>query len=173
MSGLIHLYCGEGKGKTTAAIGLALRAFGQGKTVLILQFLKGRDSGEVKVLKGLGIPVLRGKAGKKFSRDMTRAEREETRALNTEQLSLAVHMAREEGCDMLILDEAAAAYRLNLVDREMLRELVENKPTRLELVLTGRDPAPFMRDAADYITEMKKIRHPYDKGTAARRGVEF
>lgn len=167
--GQVHLYWGDGKGKTTAAVGLALRALGAGQRVVILQFLKGADSGEVPLLRTLGAEVLRGDPSQKFFSRMDEAEREENRRLQTENLRAA--LARN--ADLLILDEACAAWQLGMVDRELLRMAVEQKPPRQELVLTGRQPAGWMLQAADYSTEMRCCRHPYQKGLAARQGVEF
>ena len=141
-NGLIHLYHGDGKGKTTAAMGLAVRALGCGRRVVIVQFLKGGATGELEPLQTLGATFYRGKAGQKF----------------------VFQMNEEEAC---------AAWNLNMVDRELLQNAVLRKPAEQELAMTGRDPAPWMLDAADYITEMCCRRHPYEKGIPARKGVEF
>lgn len=167
--GLIHLYWGNGKGKTTAAMGLALRALGHGKRVVIVQFLKGMESGEVALLGRLGAVICRGKAGQKFVSQMREEEKRLTREVQTENLVRALRTP----ADLLILDEACAAYRLDMVDEELLKQAVLQKPLEQELVLTGRDPADWMRSVADYSTEMRCHRHPYEKGIAARKGVEF
>ena len=167
--GLLHLYYGDGKGKTTAAMGLALRALGSGKRVVIVQFLKGGQSGEIPLLEQLGAKIYRGKAGQKFVFQMNEEEKAATRALQTENLRRAL----AEPADLLILDEACAAWNLNMVDRLLLQNAVLHKPAEQELAMTGRDPAPWMLDAADYITEMCCRRHPYEKGIPARKGVEF
>lgn len=167
--GLIHLYCGEGKGKTTAAMGLALRALGAGRRVVIVQFLKGRRTGEIPLLESLGAQVFRGKAGTKFSFQMDGKERAETRSLQAEHLRAALELDAE----LLVLDEACGAWETDLVDRDLLRKAVLEKPAGQELVLTGREPAGWMREAADYITEMRCCRHPYQRGVPAREGVEF
>ncbi len=167
--GLVHLYCGDGKGKTTAAMGLALRALGHGEKVVIVQFLKGSETGELAGLQKLGAVVLRGKAGQKFVFQMNDAEKAETKALQTENLQKALALPS----DLLILDEACAACRLGLVEEQVLRRAVLQKPAGREVVLTGRGPADWMVDAADYCTEMQCRKHPYKKGIAAREGVEF
>ena len=167
--GLIHLYCGEGKGKTTAAMGLALRALGHGQRVVIVQFLKSGRSGEAALLEKLGAVVLSGKPTPKFTHQMTPAEKAETRRLQTAHLARALDLP----CDLLVLDEACAACRLGMVEEDLLRAAVLEKPGEREVVLTGRGPAPWMLDAADYITEMQARRHPYEKGIAAREGVEY
>ena len=167
--GLIHLYWGEGKGKTTAAMGLALRALGNGKRVVVVQFLKGGDSGEIPLLRSLGAIVYRGKAGQKFVHQMDEAEKLQTRAMQTENLRQALR----EPADLLILDEACAACRLDMVEESLLRQAVLEKPAEQELVLTGRTPADWMREAADYSTEMRCHRHPFNQGIGARKGVEY
>lgn len=167
--GLVHLYCGQGKGKTTAAMGLALRALGSGQSVVIVQFLKGGQSGEIPLLRALGAQIFRGKAGTKFSFQMSEAEKAETRALQTRHLRQAL----ECECDLLVLDEACSAWQTDLVDRDLLQKAVLEKPAGREVALTGREPPDWLWAAADYITEMKCHRHPYEKGVPARRGVEF
>ncbi len=167
--GLVHLYWGDGKGKTTAAMGLALRALGNGCRVVVVQFLKGADSGEVALLRRLGAKVYRGKAGQKFVFQMDAEEKAATRAIQTENLRAALG----EPADLLVLDEACAAWQLDMVDKDLLERAVRARPAGQELVLTGRTPAPWMEELADYSTEMKCRRHPYEKGVKARRGVEF
>lgn len=169
MTGLVHLYWGEGKGKTTAAMGLALRSLGAGRRVVIVQFLKGRQTGEIPLLEQLGARVLRGKAGLKFSFQMNEEEKAETKALQTENLRRAL----ECDADLLVLDEACAAWQTELVDRELLRQAALDRPQGREVVLTGRNPPDWMREAADYSTEMKCHRHPFEQGVPAREGVEF
>ena len=109
--GLLHLYYGDGKGKTTAAMGLALRALGSGKKVVVLQFLKGGKSGEIPLLEQLGAKIYRGKAGQKFVFQMNDAEKAATRALQDRNLTVA--MAQE--ADLLVLDEAGSAWELDMV----------------------------------------------------------
>ena len=167
--GLVHLYWGEGKGKTTAAMGLALRALGQGARVVIVQFLKGADTGEVPLLRQLGAEIYRGKAGQKFVFQMDEAEKAATRRLQDQNLAAA--LARP--ADLLVLDEACAAWQLDMVDRDLLQKAVLGRPAGREVVLTGRDPAPWMQQAADYCTEMCARRHPYDRGVPARPGIEY
>lgn len=172
--GLIHLYFGDGKGKTTAAMGLAVRSAGNGNRVLVVQFLKARPSGEVTILEGLpGITLLRGKGLTKFSWEMTEEEKAQTRQRHGVLLNTAISHVRAEGCALLVLDEALGACHTALLDEETLLHFLREKPDELEVVLTGRDPSGEMLELADYATEMKKIKHPYDLGTAARKGVEF
>jgi cob(I)alamin adenosyltransferase len=169
MTGLVHLYWGEGKGKTTAAMGLALRSLGAGRKVVVVQFLKGGPSGEIPLLEQLGARVLRGKAGQKFTFQMSEAEKAETKALQTENLRRALALE----ADLLVLDEACAAWQKDLVGRDLLEQAVLNRPQGREVALTGREPPDWLWEAADYITEMKCHRHPFEKGISAREGVEF
>lgn len=167
--GRVHLYWGEGKGKTTAAMGLALRALGQGLSVTVVQFLKSGESGELEPLRRLGAAVFSGEGGAKFVSQMTPAERAGARARHDESLRLAL----ERPCDLLILDEACAAWRLDMVDGALLKRAVLKRPGSREVVLTGREPADWMLAAADYSTEMRCHRHPFQQGVRARRGVEY
>ncbi len=168
-NGLVHLYYGDGKGKTTAAMGLCLRALGQGLRVTVVQFLKSGTSGELEPLRLLGAQIFSGKAGTAFVSRMTPLEKEETREIQTENLRKAM----ESGCDLLLLDEACAALETGTVPEDLLRAAVLERPAGRETVLTGRNPADWMLEAADYITEMRCVRHPYEKGISARKGVEF
>ena len=167
--GLLHLYWGDGKGKTTAAMGLALRALGSGKRVVIVQFLKGGKSGEVPLLEQLGAKVYRGKAGQKFVFQMNDAEKAATRALQNENLRAAM----AQPANLLLLDEAGSAWELDMVDKALLQQAVLHRPAGQECVLTAHAAPGWMLDAADYLTEMCCRRHPYQKGIAARKGVEY
>lgn len=170
---MIHIYCGDGKGKTTASIGLIIRALGSGMKVIFLQMLKNSPTSEIKILENLeGLTVLRGKAGKPFTFKMTEGEKELTREIHNENLETAINMIKSENIGMLVIDECIASYNLNLLDRELLLDFIYNKPRNLELVLTGREPSEELVDRADYVSEIKKIKHPFDKGIGARIGIE-
>jgi cob(I)alamin adenosyltransferase len=173
--GLIHVYYGDGKGKTSAALGLALRASGSGKKVTVVQFLKDSASGELSQLELLpNVAVLRGKdPSKMFAFDMDDAARAVTKRIHDENLARASALARDGACDALILDEALDALDLGLLDADAFSELLRNKPSPLELVITGHRPADWITELADYVTEMRKIKHPYDRGIKGRRGIEF
>lgn len=168
-SGLVHLYWGEGKGKTTAAMGLALRALGAGWQVNVVQFLKNGSSSELDPLARLGACIFSGDGEMKFVSQMTQAERAAQRSRQTQLLRRALSTL----CDLLILDEACAAWQLDMVDRALLRDAVLDRPSGREVVLTGREPALWMAAAADYSTRMDCRAHPYHRGVTARRGVEF
>ena len=141
--GLVHLYWGEGKGKTTAAMGLALRALGQGARVVIVQFLKGADTGEVPLLRQLGAEIYRGKAGQKFVFQMDEAEKAATRRLQDQNLAAA--LARP--ADLLVLDEACAAWQLDMVDRQLLERAVRGADRPDPRPLDGGAGRLFHRDA--------------------------
>lgn len=174
MPGLIHIYTGDGKGKTTAALGLALRAAGRGRRVVIVQFLKGRDSGEIPALLAVpGIMVLRNSRDYGFFKNMPPEVQRAMVAEHTANFKEALRLVEGGGCDLLVLDEAIPAYTLGALDRDSLDRLLTGKPAQLELVLTGREPPQHMLDAAAYVTEMRKIKHPFDKGIAQREGVEY
>jgi cob(I)alamin adenosyltransferase len=172
--GLIHVYYGYGKGKTTAALGLALRASGQGLKVVVLQFLKNTPSGEISQLALLpNITMLRGKIGKMFTRDMDENDKNATKEKHDDNLRQAIGLVNNSQCNLLVLDEALDAYQLGLLDEMMFADLIIHKPSALELVITGHKPTGWVMDKADYITEMVKHKHPYNIGISARKGIEF
>jgi len=169
---MIHIYCGDGKGKTTAAMGLALRAAGSGKKVLLLQFFKDGNSSEFRSLEQVkGIEVIPQTKSVGFIWTLSEQEKEEARTYYTDLLERA--LARAAEFDLLVLDEAMSALSTGMIDEGRLLAFLDGKPGELEVVLTGRDPSQAMVDRADYVTEMRKIKHPFDQGTAARRGIEF
>lgn len=172
-SGLVHLYCGDGKGKTTAAVGLAVRHSGRGGKVVFAQFLKDGTSGECRVLAKLGVTVLAANPVGKFSFRMTEEEKAETAAALGRTFDAATSFAVRERATLLVLDEICAAVNCGFLPEKTLTEFLESRPDSLEVVLTGRDPSENLQMHADYITEMKKRRHPFDEGVAAREGIEF
>lgn len=172
MPGLIHIYCGDGKGKTTASLGLALRAAGSGKKVLLLQFFKDGKSSEFASLAHVpGIEVIPQTRTFGFSWTLSGEEKAEAKAYYSDLLEDAFRKGAD--FDLLVLDEAMSACSAGMIGEARLLALLGEKPEGLEVVLTGRDPSQALLDAADYVTEMKKIRHPYEKGVAARRGIEY
>lgn len=169
--GLIHIYCGDGKGKTTCAFGLALRCAGNGYPVRIVQFLKGGETGEVTAMQRMpNVTLLRAKQGTKFTFQMN--DEEKTQARHEHSALLEAAFADTDGLRMLVLDEIMAACSTEMVAEERLLALLKQKPEQLEIVMTGRNPSEQLLALADYVTEMKKIRHPYDRGIGARRGIE-
>jgi len=173
--GLIHVYYGDGKGKTTAALGLAIRAAGCGKDVVIVQFLKNWKCAEHNSLSNIpNVTVLRGKTAKgKFIRDMTDDEKQETKTTQDDCIKSAVALVEKGTCDVLVLDEVIDAQRLGVIDRDILEDIIYNKPEVLELVITGHSPDTRLLEHADYVTEMVKRKHPFDEGVKARQGIEF
>lgn len=172
--GLTHVYTGDGKGKTTAALGLILRAYGSGLRVVLVQFLKGQDTGELHALEKLpGITVLRYARDFGFYQSASERDKAEMTQLNNDNLAEAYRLAVHGLCDLLVLDEICAAYNNDALNKELANRLILNKPYELELVLTGRNAPQCFINVADYVTEFVKRRHPYDNGTASRKGVEF
>jgi len=173
--GLTHIYFGDGKGKTTAALGLALRAAGCGRNVVIVHFLKDWNCGEFNSIKLIPkVTVFHGKStGSVFVRDMSEEEKAETKAIQDNNLKKALELQANGQCDLLVLDEAIDAYQLGVLDSALFEGLLDNKPEALELVVTGHRPSAELIERADYATEMVKRKHPYDRGVSARRGIEF
>ncbi|MEE0515591.1 MAG: cob(I)yrinic acid a,c-diamide adenosyltransferase [Emergencia sp.] len=171
--GLVHIYCGEGKGKTTCSVGLTVRACGYGLHVLFMQFLKSGTSSELKILRELpGIEVLGTKPIKKFSFQMTEEEKAETRAVSQKEVEDMLQMIQNDHYDMVVLDEALGAIEAGLLDGQVIVDFLKNRPEKLEVVLTGRYPTPELEELADYVSRIDKVKHPYDKGIPARAGIE-
>ena len=167
--GLVIVHTGDGKGKTTAALGLAIRAFGAGLKVLILQFIKGaRRSGELEALKILGVEVRQ--LGLGF---ITEENFSEQKILARAALDTAKQEILSGARDLIILDEINYAAKFGLLGEEEILELVKIRPPQLHLVFTGRAAPPALIDVADLVTEMKLIKHPFQKGIAAQPGIEF
>lgn len=172
--GCIHIYCGDGKGKTTASLGLAIRAAGNGMKVIIVQFLKGRDTSELHSLEKIpNIKVIRNTKDFGFFNHMSQEEIKEITQMHTQNFLLALKQVKIEECDLLILDELCAAYEKSLIDQKIVQKFIHDKPGYLELVITGRNPDSFFVENADYISEIKKVKHPFDKNKPARKGIEF
>ncbi len=169
----IHIYCGDGKGKTTAAMGLALRAAGSGRPVVLAQFLKDGTSSELNILRQLPkvrVVVCEEQFG--FFWNMKKEQREAAAKAYRELFERAVREA-QNGAFLLVMDELIAAYNHELVDRERVLAFLRGKPEGQEIVLTGREPAPELLDLADYVSEIRKRKHPFEQGIAAREGIEF
>lgn len=172
--GLIMVFTGSGKGKTTASLGMAIRAWGQGMRILILQFIKGNwKYGELLAAEKLGENIQMRQAGEgfinfkdeKLFKEHCKAAR---RALEeTEQEMFSGNY------DIIILDEINYAVSFGLVNSNDVVRLIKNKPAQLHLALTGRNVAPEVVELADLVTEMKDIKHPYSQGVKAQKGIEF
>lgn len=169
--GLIHIYCGDGKGKTTCAFGLALRCAGCGYPVRIVQFLKGGETGEVCAIQQFpNVELLRAKQGTKFTFQMNGEERIQAAREHAALLDRAFEHV--EHVRMLVLDEIMAACSMGMVDEDHLVDLLRHRPSGVEIVMTGRNPSDRLVEMANYVTEMQKIKHPYEQGVKARRGIE-
>ncbi len=167
MKHCLHIYTGDGKGKTTAAVGLATRYLGHGGSVLFLQFMKGRESGEVSALNSLGAEVHR------LSKDYGFFPYPDADAVIAEHANLldrAIKFAKEKG-GLLILDEIISAYVHALLPKEAVLSLLLEKPC--EIICTGRNAPDDLLRHADYVTEMCARRHPFEAGLCQRRGIEF
>lgn len=172
-NGLIHIYYGLGKGKTTAALGLIMRCAGYGGQILLAQFLKGQPTGELTTLKKLpNVTVLRAKTLGKFTFQMTPAEKEETRQNQRSLWQSVCRFSKEKKPALIVCDELLDVCRLGFLTEKEVLSFFAEKPEKSELVLTGHQPLSALLDRADYVTEMKKIKHPYDRGLMARQGIE-
>lgn len=172
-TGCVHIYCGDGKGKTTCGMGLCVRAAGYGYRVLIYQFMKDNSTSERKAMEKIpGITFVPGLKQEKFSFQMTDQEKEERKLFYEEKFREVVQKAQEENYDVLFLDEIIYTIRAGLFDEDLLIRWLREKPEHLEVILTGQDPGEELTACADYISELKKIRHPFDRGLAARDGIE-
>ncbi len=171
---MIQLYTGDGKGKTTAAIGQAIRAAGAGYEVIFAQFMKGNDSGELHSIKELNnVRIVRSEKAFGFYHTLTETEKTELCRVHNKILDELLQAAEEKSCRMFILDEVTYPLNWQLLDWEKLKKLLSYSEKDTEFVLTGRNAPDFLFDRADYITEMKAMRHPYEKGLPARKGIEY
>ena len=191
---MIQIYHGDGKGKTTAAVGLAVRAVGSGLPVLFVQFLKDDTSGEIAMLQRLGVETLHAPQMYGFVSRMCEEELAKTRAYFADMLSqVEMWIAKQKkqhddvrkentveagGClvvgeAVVVLDEVLHAVKYGLLDESTLMEVLESNQAQIEFVLSGRNPSDKLLALADYVTEMKKEKHPYEQGISARKGIEF
>ncbi len=169
--GTVQLYTGDGKGKTTASLGAAIRAAGHGKSVLMIQFMKGRLYGELEAAKRID-----GFAIEQYGRDEFVDPKDPDpvdRELAARGWARALEAVGDETLDLLILDEINVAVSFGLVALEDVIRLIVKKPERLELILTGRYAPDELIDLADTVTEMREVKHHYQKGVKARKGVEY
>ena len=170
--GLIIVHTGNGKGKTTAALGLAIRAVGQKMKVLIVQFIKGKwHYGEMETAKLLK-PYLEIYAmGEGFTWDTQNRERDIQKA--REAFEFGLDKIKDGDYDMLIFDEINYVTSYQYLPVDEVVQFLKKKPKKLHVVLTGRDVDPRVIEIADLVTEMKEIKHPYQKGIKAQKGIEF
>lgn len=175
--GLVQIYCGDGKGKTSAAIGLSIRAAGRGKKVVIARFLKTDNSGELNILRKIPeITVIPCEKSFGFVKSMSLKTRTECTAYQKKIFRQAMDAAKE--ADLLILDEIMAAVNYQMISEPDLLSFLKKRPDAgktdgLEIVMTGRNPGEALLEEADYVSEIKKRKHPYDRGIGARIGIEW
>lgn len=169
--GFVHLYTGNGKGKTTAALGQALRAAGAGLKVFIAQFAKGTATSELKSLKKFSKQIIVRQFGARIfiRRKPTTIDR-----MRAAEGLAAVEKAFEGGrYDVVVLDEVCWACRYNLIPTKKVLDIIKNRPGQVEIIMTGRDAPEELVKAADLVTEMRKIKHYFTKGVQARKGIEY
>lgn len=167
----IHVYTGNGKGKTTASIGVGIRALGADKKVCMIQFMKGRKTGELKILENLeNFEVFR--FGSKDFVDKKNLGEDDFRFAK-EGLDKAKNIIKTERYDLVILDEINVAVDYKLIDENEIVKLINDKPKNLEIVLTGRYASKEFIKIADIVTDMKEIKHPYSNDKITRKGFEF
>lgn len=171
-TGLVQVYTGDGKGKTSAAFGLALRAIGRGLKVYIIQFIKGGfDYGELYATKQFSNLKLKAFGRGKFITEKPPEEVDIKFA--REAFELAERVVASGEYDIVILDEINVVLNLKLIKLNDVVELTKDKPKHVELVLTGRYAPPEIIEVADLVTEMKEIKHPFRKGVPPRKGIEY
>jgi len=170
--GLTIVYTGDGKGKTTAAIGMAFRAAGWEKKVAIIQFIKGyKNTGEWKIIQNIpNVSIFQTFQDKKLSIGEPRDEHKKS---VFEALNLAKKIINDNQHDLLILDEINNAVHYGLVEVEEIIKMINQKPVEMTLVFTGRNAPTEILDMADLVTEMKEIKHPYHKKVAAKKGIDY
>ncbi|MZL69167.1 cob(I)yrinic acid a,c-diamide adenosyltransferase [Bittarella massiliensis (ex Durand et al. 2017)] len=171
--GLVHIYTGDGKGKTTASVGLCVRALGAGERVYFTQFLKGGDSAELESLRRLGAQVCSPRTSGKFYFAMDEGEKAACRAQQQELLAQAAAAAAGGTYRLVVCDEIMAALSLGLVEEGQVLALLAGRDSGTEVVLTGRDAPPALVEQSDYCTEMCCRKHPFERGVPARKGIEF
>lgn len=170
--GLLHIYTGNGKGKTSCAIGLLNRAAGQGKKCHLIQFMKGKwPYGEIKSLKKIGKITIKqfGQLGFFKKGEQKKADKKEAQ----KALKEAQKVVSYETSDLVVLDEILVAEYMGLINIKDIIKIIKRRNPKTELVLTGRKANKKLFKMADYITEFKNLKHPFDKGILARKGIEF
>jgi cob(I)alamin adenosyltransferase len=171
--GLVQVYTGNGKGKTTAALGQAFRSVGRGLQVRMIQFLKSNDTGELVTVRRLepDFQIFRFEKKHGFFWSLTEEEKRELQTDVNKAFDFALR-TMTGGCDVLILDEVMGAIDDGLLTAEQVCDLIRRKPPRVELILTGRHTPPAVLQLADLVTEMREVKHYFHQGIPARRGIE-
>ena len=170
----LHVYTGDGKGKTTAAMGLALRSLGHGNTVLVAQFMKTGNSGELAALRRLGAEVMTAKPVRGFTFRMNEAEKDETRDEQTAFARQVTEAIGRIGPQTVVLDELGVALSAGMVEEKAARALIEQALKHGETAVTGRNVPAWLQEQADYLSRISAEKHPYQsRGLCARKGVEW
>lgn len=172
--GLVQVYTGDGKGKTTAALGQGLRSVGQGYKVCMIQFLKGGDSGELHAITKFeeNFQIHRFEKMKKFFWTLNDEEKLEVKRKTENAYAFAQEIIKNEACNILILDEIMGVLSNHLLSIGQVCDLIKSKPEHMELILTGRNVPDEIVDLADYVSEINMIKHPFQKGIGSREGIE-
>ena len=196
---MIHLYSGDGKGKTSIAVGMAIRMAGAGGHVIFAQFMKGNESSELNILRQLPqVKVLKVEKEFGFYNEMSDEDKAEITGLHNEimrEIVECVEQIKSNGqsnaehievqkCEdntgkdacpqiLIVLDEITYPCRWNLIDEKLVRKFLKELPDCAELVMTGRDPLDYMIEASDYWSDVEMKRHPFEKGISARIGIEY
>jgi cob(I)alamin adenosyltransferase len=172
--GLIIVNTGPGKGKTTAAMGTALRAVGQGMRVLMLQFLKGSwHYGELDAVKAFGDNFIMKQMGRGFVKVGTEKPDPEDVRMVEEAWGEAVNAMQSGEWDLIVLDEINYAISYGMLDPAKVVQALQSKPEQVHVILTGRNAHPTIVEIADTVTEMRQVKHAYEKGVMAQRGIEY
>ena len=171
---MIHAYYGDGKGKSTAAAGAALRAAGNRMRVMYVQFLKTENTGERLALQSIdGVNLTSCPLELKFTYEMDDRERQQVSMIYRGIFERAVSITLSDRYDMIVLDEVFDVINEGMLSEGSVFEFISNAPNNIEIIMTGRKPPKRFIDAADYVTEFKKHKHPYDRGIQARKGIEY
>jgi cob(I)alamin adenosyltransferase len=173
--GYVQVYTGNGKGKTTAAVGQGVRAAGNKYTVYMIQFLKGGETGELESIKSLHpyFQIFRFEKRRGFFWNLNDDEKRELKEEIQEGYKFALDVLKENKCDLLILDEIMGAISNKLITEEQVLSLIDAKPEDIELIMTGRNVPESLIERANLVTEMRDIKHYFSEGVPARKGIEY
>lgn len=174
---MLQIFCGDGKGKTSAAVGSAVRACGAGRKVMFVQFMKGAESAETEVLSALPrAEVCRSPKEFPFYENMTKEEKKELTEIHNRLLEKIVERLREDGSFLIVMDELTYAMQWDLIELDRVMELCKTasgNTDKLEVIVTGREPMEGLLDLADYISRIGCEKHPFTSGIPARKGIEY
>ncbi|MGE4282220.1 MAG: cob(I)yrinic acid a,c-diamide adenosyltransferase [Clostridia bacterium] len=175
LKGLVQVYTGNGKGKTTAALGQGLRSAGRGLKVYMIQFLKSSDTGELHSCEKLGecFKIFRFERKRDFFWKLSEEEKKELQMETRQAFEFAISLMMNSECDILILDEVIGAIHNKMISEQDICNLIKNKPENIEIILTGRHAPQSIIDLADYVSEIIPIKHPMENGISARKGIEY